>query len=338
MDKLAAVERVSKSIVRVLGLNPGPFTLQGTNTYIVGHGDRRVLIDTGDGAQPEYFSLLKKSLGSGRIDRIILTHWHADHIGGVSRLLDSADIVTPNCAVYKRKDATIDSQETVTRLLASAAKRGRLFDIADAQVFDVEGLRLRAVYTPGHTDDHMALTVDGEQVGEGQQNDMDAGPLLLTGDLILGQGTTIVHSLQPYMASLERVLGIRPSALLPGHGPVISGRSRGSDGEERPNSIRVIEGYIEHRNMRERQILAVLGRPPPSSPPRSRGWLVREITSEVYPDITDPKIVLAAQNNTRLHLHKLLAEGKAQRIASGGGDGDGGGDDLELWVLVKQKI
>ncbi|KAJ1959645.1 Beta-lactamase-like protein 2 [Dipsacomyces acuminosporus] len=298
MDKLAAVERVSRSIVRVLGLNPGPFTLQGTNTYIVGRGDRRILIDTGDGEQPEYLALLKKSLGSSRIDRIILTHWHADHIGGVSHLLDATDIVTPDCAVYKHRNDATDAQAKVKSLLELATKRGRLFDIADTQVFDVDGLQLRALFTPGHTDDHMAFTIAGEQPAEGE-SDGGNGPMLVTGDLILGQGTTIVGDLQ-------------------------HGTSKGSDGKEKLNSLRVIEGYIQHRNMRERQILGVLAQPPPAN---AKGWKIEDITSQVYPDITDPKIILAAQHNTLLHLRKLLSEGRVRHTS-----------ESDLWVLARQKI
>ncbi|KAJ2420723.1 Beta-lactamase-like protein 2, partial [Coemansia sp. RSA 2531] len=120
MDKASLVERISRGIVRVLGLNPGPFTLQGTNTYIIGHGKQRLLVDTGDGSRPEYFTLLRESLGTSRIDKILLTHWHADHIGGVNQLLEMPDIVTTGCTVYKRRDQDCDGQPEVQKMLAGA--------------------------------------------------------------------------------------------------------------------------------------------------------------------------------------------------------------------------
>ncbi|KAJ2889347.1 Beta-lactamase-like protein 2, partial [Coemansia aciculifera] len=209
MDKsLAVVEKVSKGIVRVLGLNPGPFTLQGTNTYIVGTGLRRILVDTGDGLQPEYYPLLKQCLDNSRIGQILLTHWHGDHIGGVNRLLAMPDIVSGDCTVHKRFDKDTDEQPEVKRMLAGAVEHGRLRDIVDSQEFAADGgLLLRAVFTPGHTSDHCAFTVTGN----------GGGLMLLTGDHILGQGTTIVHELRSYMKSLDRVLQIRPTALLPAH-------------------------------------------------------------------------------------------------------------------------
>ncbi|KAJ2176817.1 hypothetical protein GGF45_003531, partial [Coemansia sp. RSA 551] len=175
------------------------------------------------------------------------------------------------------------------------------------QTFEVGDVRLQATYTPGHTDDHMAFIVTN--------NNADVAVderLLVTGDLVLGRGTTIVYNLQQYMSSLDRVLGIRPTMLLPGHGPIISGSK-----DDTPNAVRVIEGYIAHRNMREQQIIAVLASSPPNAPPipRNGGWRLEEVTSAVYTDITDPRIIIAAQNNTRLHLNKLLFEGRVNTDA-----------------------
>ncbi|KAJ2855612.1 Beta-lactamase-like protein 2 [Coemansia erecta] len=318
MNKLAPIERVSRSIVRVLGLNPGPFTLQGTNTYVIGRGERRTLVDTGDGTHPEYYDLLKQCLGASRIDRILLTHWHADHIGGVNQLLSMPDVVSSDCLVYKHCDAVIDSKEDVMAMLSAA--RDCLHDIADGQVFEVDGgnVQLKAVFAPGHTNDHMAFTVQGESTGK------EGGPLLITGDLVLGQGTTIVDDLQRYMDSLDRILGVGPSALLPGHGPII----HGCGPEGKPNAVRTIEGYIEHRRMRELQIVQALGRPS-----HAGGWRVEEITGTVYTDISDPKITIAAQHNTLLHLQKLLAEGKAHRFTRHSDD-----HVVDLWELISGQI
>ncbi|KAJ2477186.1 Beta-lactamase-like protein 2, partial [Coemansia sp. RSA 2320] len=308
MNKSSALERVSKSIMRVLGLNPGPFTLQGTNTYVIGQGERRLLVDTGDGSQPDYYSLLKSYLGSSRIDRILLTHWHGDHIGGLNRLLQMSDIVAPGCKVYKRHSADADKQPSVQDMLSLAIQRGCLYDIADRQIFAVDDLSLQAVFTPGHTVDHMAFTVLSESGRLDARDSNGSDPLLITGDLILGQGTTVVSELQSYMESLDRVLSIHPIALLPGHGPIISGRAcvPGSTEPGEFNSILVISEYIRHRNMRQQQILDVLARPPPAS--STRGWYLEDITRAVYTDISDPRVILAAQNNTLLHLRKLLAE------------------------------
>ena len=109
------VSKITPRVMRILGCNPGPMTLQGTNTYIVGKGKRyvillfkttfitaglnsiillysdcnicfrRLLIDTGDGQQAEFFLNLKKSINFDKfaITDVILTHWHHDHIGGV---------------------------------------------------------------------------------------------------------------------------------------------------------------------------------------------------------------------------------------------------------------
>ena len=86
--------KLSPSVISILGLNPSPMTLRGTNTYIIGKGKRRILLDTGDGQQPEYFLNLKKSLNFDKISirDVILSHWHPDHVGGVQEMLRSAEV------------------------------------------------------------------------------------------------------------------------------------------------------------------------------------------------------------------------------------------------------
>ena len=86
-QRLPDVERLSGCVVCVRALNPGFFTGPGTNTYIVGTGRRRVLIDAGDAGVDAYISLLRRTLhsmcDSATISHILVTHSHPDHVGGV---------------------------------------------------------------------------------------------------------------------------------------------------------------------------------------------------------------------------------------------------------------
>lgn len=105
------VAKLSPRVISILGCNPGPMTLRGTNTYIIGKGKRykrqkmrhfhffksifrRILLDTADGQVPEYFLNLKKSLNFDKISikDIILSHWHPDHVGGTKEVLKSAEV------------------------------------------------------------------------------------------------------------------------------------------------------------------------------------------------------------------------------------------------------
>lgn len=88
---LPVVSELSPRVTRVLGLNPGKFTLEGTNTYLVGTGPRRLLVDTGEG-RPGYVAELQRAMrlaGCSALQEVVLTHAHPDHVLGVPQLREA---------------------------------------------------------------------------------------------------------------------------------------------------------------------------------------------------------------------------------------------------------
>jgi len=97
-------QRLSDAVYTVLGMNPGPFTLEGTNTYLVGSGSSRILIDTGEGVDAYEANLKKAVEGSGckDIEHILITHNHPDHVGGIKSVLKQF----PGASVWKKVSKT----------------------------------------------------------------------------------------------------------------------------------------------------------------------------------------------------------------------------------------
>lgn len=185
---LPEVERLSTTCIRILGGNPGKFSLQGTNTYLLGSGPRRLLIDTGEG-KPAWIAAVKRTLAeeNASIASAIITHWHPDHQGGIPHLLAA----WPETPVYKHQP-----------------EAGQL-DIEDGRKFAVEGATLTAVHTPGHTVDHMVLVWDEEDA-------------MFTGDNVLGHGTAVFEDLGTYLESLGKMKKLFKGRAYPGHGPVVA--------------------------------------------------------------------------------------------------------------------
>ena len=212
----------SDLVGRVLGLNPGMMTGPGTNTYLVG-GRAPILIDTGIGV-PEYVPAFTGYLahrGWARPARVLLTHRHKDHLGGVDHLRERY----PGLPVAKM----IHKDEGLPEGVA---------DIRDGERVTGDGVTLVPVHTPGHASDHLCYYLPEERA-------------LFSGDLILNGSTSVIPDgdgdLGLYMDSLRRVQALGVRKIYPAHGPVI---------EDGPGKI---EEYIAHRLLREKQIMEAIG-------------------------------------------------------------------------------
>jgi glyoxylase-like metal-dependent hydrolase (beta-lactamase superfamily II) len=152
--------------------------------------------------------------------------------------------------------------------------------LADGETVAIDDFELRAVATPGHTPEHLCYQLEEARI-------------VFSGDHIIGSGTVVVGSAEgaliDYLASLRRLQAIAPLRVLPGHGPAIE------------NPTAKIQEYLDHRQLREDQILAAL-----AVGARS----VEELRVAIYPDVP-AALAWAAENNVRTHLLKLRAEQRA---------------------------
>ena len=222
--ELPDVDVWSDRVVVALGQNPSAFTGPGTNTYLIGNGERRLLLDPGQGAA-EYLPVLEAAIeraGDIAIQEIVLTHGHPDHIGGCEQVMERYG----ELRVSKFPWPGIDDSYPFA-----------VNPLADGDRVATEGATLRAVHTPGHAPDHLCYVFEEERA-------------LFSGDNVLGVGTTVIPSesgdLGAYMTSLDRLLAEQPKRIYPAHGPCIE------DGSAK------IREYIAHREERDGQVLAAM--------------------------------------------------------------------------------
>jgi glyoxylase-like metal-dependent hydrolase (beta-lactamase superfamily II) len=172
-------------IIRVLAPNPGPFTLEGTNTWIVGENPAFV-IDPGPDDAAHLEAVARQA---GPVKAILLTHHHPDHAPGSRGL----------------------SERIGAPVLAFRPEPGEA-RLRDGEVLDADTVRLRVIHAPGHTADHVVLF---EEVSRA----------LFTGDAVLGRGTSIIDppegDVAVYLRSLARMLGLDARVIYPGHGPAV---------------------------------------------------------------------------------------------------------------------
>jgi glyoxylase-like metal-dependent hydrolase (beta-lactamase superfamily II) len=243
----------------LLAQNPSPMTLEGTNTWVLRAPgvEECVVVDPGE-ADEEH---LGRVAAHGPVALVLLTHRHHDHAGGARRFAELTG------APVRALDPSL--------VLGSEA-------LGDGDVVAVAGVEVRVVGTPGHTSDSLSFLLDGP----------DSETAVLTGDTILGRGTTVIAhpdgALGPYLASLRRLAELLPgTAVLPGHGP------------ELPDAPAAAAAYLAHREQRLEQVRGALGRLGPDA-------TARQVVELVYADV-DRALWPAAEWSVRAQVDYLRA-------------------------------
>lgn len=268
------LEPLEPGIARVLAANPSAFTYTGTQTYLVGEREVAV-IDPGPDL-PGHLDALIAAIGGRPVAAILCTHTHRDHSPAARPLAQATGASVVGCAplaletVGPRADAAFDGDYRADRVLA------------DGEGVAVDGRRLAAVATPGHTSNHLCFADE-------------ASGALFTGDHVMGWSTTVVvppdGDMAAYMASLDKLQKRADRIYYPAHGPPVT------------NPRQHVRGFIGHRKQRERQILALLG---------ARARTIPEIVAAAYPGL-DPRLVTAAGGSVLAHLLDLEARGLVVR-------------------------
>lgn len=202
--------------MRVRAPNPGPMTLDGTNSYLIGRpGGAVVVVDPG----PADVDHLTRLAAQGRVELVLATHHHADHVEALRRFAEQVG------APVRAMDA------------AHCLGAGPL---SDGEVIRAAGVRIRVLATPGHTADSVCFLLEAD----------GASGSILTGDTVLGEGSTIIAhpdgALAPYLASLRSLRALGDARVLPGHGPTL------------PSLASICDVYLAHRRERLDQVRAAL--------------------------------------------------------------------------------
>ncbi|MFB7242240.1 MBL fold metallo-hydrolase [Streptomyces populi] len=250
--------------VNVLAPNASAMTLDGTNTWIVSEPDSElaVVIDPGPLDDVHLRNVLDTAEKAGkRVALTLLTHGHPDHAEGASRFAELSG--------------------TAVRALDPALRLGDE-GLAAGDVISLGGLELRVVSTPGHTADSLCFHLPADRA-------------VLTGDTVLGRGTTVVAHpdgrLGDYLDSLRRLRSLTVDdgvhTVLPGHGPVLD------------DAQGAVEFYLAHRAHRLAQVETAV-----EDGLRSP----QEVVARVYADV-DRSLWPAAELSVRAQMDYLREHG-----------------------------
>jgi glyoxylase-like metal-dependent hydrolase (beta-lactamase superfamily II) len=233
----------------------------GTNTYLVG-GQRLIIIDPGPASDTHLENILAAlHTLQAEAQAVVVTHHHSDHSGGAPALAQRLNVPLLSFGHPLQPGDKIEINSSIFQ----------------PSSFSPHPLALTVLHTPGHIHAHICLWLAESQ-------------LLFAGDLIAGQGTILVippeGDMAAYLDSLRAMLALAPTAILPGHGPVI---------EDAPG---LLQQYLDHRLQREQQVLDLL----------AQGYTTAEsIAAQIYAD--RPEALAIATLQVEAHLEKLRREG-----------------------------
>jgi glyoxylase-like metal-dependent hydrolase (beta-lactamase superfamily II) len=269
-------EQLEPLVRRVLAPNPSPYTYTGTQTYIVGKGDRVAVIDPGPD-DPAPVDALGSAIGDATVAAIMCTHTHRDHSPAAGPLAARTGAPIVGCAPLvlddsgPRADASFDRAYSPDRVLL------------DGEGMTGPDWTLTAVHTPGHTSNHLCFALE------------ESGAVF-TGDHVMGWSTSVIvppdGDMSDYMASLDKLYARPDRVYYPAHGPQID------------NPRQLVRGMIGHRRQRENQIVRLLAEHGPLS---AAGFVPR-----MYKGL-DPRLAGAAEMSVTAHLVDLERRGMVAR-------------------------
>jgi glyoxylase-like metal-dependent hydrolase (beta-lactamase superfamily II) len=239
-------------VTRVVAPNPGPYTGPGTNTWILGAGPVVAVIDPGPD-DDRHLAAIGRKLAGATVGVVLVTHSHPDHLPLADKLA-----------------------------AAHGATVRRYPELGDGDVVRVGTLNVTALYTPGHSADHLAFWLAEDRV-------------VFTGDLVLGKGSSMVTypegNVAAYLRSLDRLIALEPRMLFPGHWDPVK------------DAVAKLNEYRTHRLEREAQVLDEVRRGPGTA---------GELTRRVYGPEVGEDLLVAAEMTMRAHLEKLIDDGKVR--------------------------
>lgn len=265
--------RVSPLIARVLAKNPGPFTFKGTGVYIV--GDKEVAVIDPGPLIDEHVAALKRALEGKRVSHILVTHTHSDHSPAAEPLKLWCGARTfafgPHGSGHHDEGPRVEEGGDQSFVPDVRLK--------DGDVINGSGWTMEAVHTPGHTSNHLCFGLREEKA-------------LFSGDHVMGWSTTVVTppdgNMREYMDSLRKLQARSDRIFYPTHGAPVTD----------PGPF--LGAYLEHRLVREAQILACL---------RQGVGAIPAIVERLYVDV-DRRLHPAAARSVLAHLIQLSEEGR----------------------------
>lgn len=269
------VETLSPLIRRVLCDNPGPFTHKGTVTYIIGTG-RVAILDPGPD-DPAHVAAVLEAVKGEQVEAILVTHTHRDHSPATPAIRAAT-----GAPVYAEGPHRAARALTLgeTNPLDASGDRDFVPDVAlsDGAVVSGPGWTVEAVFTPGHTANHMAFALKEEDA-------------LFSGDHVMAWSTTIVAppdgAMGDYMASLDKLRAREERIFWPGHGGPVR------------EPAKFMRALAHHRRLREAAILKRI---------EAGDRAIPDIVAAIYEGL-DPRLKGAAGLSVFAHLEDLVARG-----------------------------
>lgn len=278
---------VAPSIERITAENPSPFTLSGTNSYLVeGAATEVILIDPGPDLE-SHRQALHQAIGARKLVAILVTHSHRDHTTGIAAFQASLNAAVPIYAFGPHRLARPLNKGEPNRLAMAGDWTFRPdFLVSNGDEITLAGLTFKALYTPGHCANHMSFAFANLDV-------------IFSGDNMFKDASTIVAppegGVADYLRSLN-MLKARPERLfLPGHNDVLT--------EPRQR----IDAIIAHREKRLAKLVETLKE-------HAGPATIEALTAPLYRDIA-PELLNGAQLSVQAQLEYLQSQG---RVAASG--------------------